>query len=321
MKYWKRRYKVAFPEVGYIFANTLRVKFSIDKDTTKQTNKSKVEIYNLSKETRDALEKPDIKVEVYAGYEHTTVAKIFTGTTLQVHSKNERTDMVTTFDLSDGQIAVRDSEMSLSYQPGTAGNNIIKAIAANMGLPVIFGEGAEFGTFANGYSFVGKGAEALNEICYGSGCTWSIQNDVLEIILNDGILTHSGIVFAPDSGLINSPERVVKASYKSDEQGQEEIQEVQQEEEPIPKRRRRRRRTTKRRTQRRKKRRKRIKKQAGWKIKTLLSPTISPGDAVKVESEIISGWFKVESIKHSGDSYGGDWVSEIELIERVIYAD
>ena len=61
MSFWKRQYKVIFPEIGYEFANTLRVKFTVEKDLTKQTNKSSLEIYNLSDTPRKAIEKPDIK--------------------------------------------------------------------------------------------------------------------------------------------------------------------------------------------------------------------------------------------------------------------
>lgn len=299
MPSWKREYKVAFPQIGYAFSNkdrdALKIEFNIDKDLTKQTNKSTLKIYNLSEETRKALEKPDIRCDIYAGYtEEDGAIRIFTGTTISVHSKDDGKDLVTQFDLSDGQIAVRDCEFSLSFAPGVPGNTVIKAIARNMGLPVIFGEGATFGTFVNGYSFVGKGETALSNICYGSGCTWSIQNDIIQIILDNGIVANRGLVFASDSGLIGYPERIVKSNYKADKE--------------TPKRKRK-----------QKEQKDRAEKQAGWKIKTLLAPTINPGDAVKVESKLITGWFRVEAVQHKGDSFGHDWISEIDLIERLTY--
>lgn len=295
MTFWKRQYKISFPEIGYDFANTLKISFSIDKDLTKQTNKSTLKIYNLSETTRKSLEKPDIKCEIFAGHkENDGVIRIFSGTVTQAHSKDNGKDVETEFELSDGQIPVRDSEFALSFAPGIAGNAVIRAIAKNMGCPVIFGEGATFGSFPNGYSFVGKGATALSNICHGSGCTWSIQNGVIQVILENGITANRGIVFAPDSGLIGSPERIIQSNYKADK-------------EP-PKRK-----------QRKKEGKDRAKKQAGWKIKTLLAPTITPGDAIKIESRIITGWFKVEAIKHNGDSIGQNWTSEINLIERLTY--
>ena len=302
MQYWKRQYKVAFPGIGYAFSNIdnrngLKIEFDINKDLTKETNKSVLKIYNLSDETRKALELSDILCEIYAGYEKTTgPVKMFVGNTLQVHTKNSGKDVVTEFRLADGGTAIRDCEISLSFPPNTPGNTIINAIASNMGLAVVYGQGATFGTFTNGYSFIGNGAEALSEICYGSGVKWSIQNGVLQIILEEGILQNRGVVFAKDSGLIGSPERIIKSNPKPDKE--------------TPKRKRK-----------RKEKKDRAEKQAGWKIKTLLSPSVLPGDAVKVESEIITGWFRVEAVKHSGDSMGNNWTSEFDLIERLTYAN
>ncbi len=291
MPLWKRQYRIAFPDIGIEYADSLRIELDITKDLTDETNKSKVKIYNLSEASRTKIEVADLNCEVYVGYEQNGgPVKIFTGSIIQAYSKDEGKDVITELTLSDGQIAIRDSVFSLSYAPGTLGNKIIQAIADEMGVPVVFGEGAEFGSFANGYSFIGKGRDALDEICYGSGCDWSIQNGVLQIILAGGVVANKGIVFASDSGLIGSPERIVKSNPKEDEE--------------TPKRKRR-----------RKKGKEKPEKQAGWKIKTLLAPTVNPGDAVKVESRIITSWFRVEAIKHCGDSHGSDWTSEIDLIE------
>ena len=65
MQYWKRQYKVSFPGIGYTFSNIdnrngLKIEFDIDKDLTKETNKSVLKIYNLSNETRKAEEISDM---------------------------------------------------------------------------------------------------------------------------------------------------------------------------------------------------------------------------------------------------------------------
>ena len=45
---WNRQYRVKFPDIGLEFANTLRISFDITKDLSKNTNKGKVTIWNLS---------------------------------------------------------------------------------------------------------------------------------------------------------------------------------------------------------------------------------------------------------------------------------
>jgi hypothetical protein len=47
-------------------------------------------------------------------------------------------------------------------------------------------------------------------------------------------------------------------------------------------------------------------------VKTLLRPGIIPGGLIKVEAAVIKGVFKVERVRHVGDTHGEDWFSEIE---------
>lgn len=159
-----------------------------------------------------------------------------------------------------------------------------------MGLPVVYGESISFGSYANGYSYIGGGADVFTEVCAGNGLDWSIQNNVIQVTLAGGIAETRGLVFGPDSGLIGSPERVVKSkpseNKKTKAAEDEEAEGKAQLEE------------------------------TGWKIEVLLAPTLKPGDAIKIESRLVTGWFKVSKLKHSGDTHGGDWKTEIEIVEN-----
>lgn len=288
---WKRTYKVDFPELGYA-VDKLRVSFEVNKDLTEESNKASVKIYNLAPENRAKLEKPDVKMNLYAGYEGNTGAvQIFSGTTTQAVTSDTGADVETELRFSDGQINLRDSVISIAFPPGTSGESVLREIANQMGLAVQLGENVQFAACPGGFSFVGYGRNALTEICGASGLTWSVQNGILQVILAGGSTGVRGLVFAPDSGLIGSPRRIVKANPKEDT-------------------------ATPKRTRKRKAGKEKPEKQAGWSITTLLAPTVIPGDLVKVESRMVTGWFRVEAIRHRGDSHGGDWTSEMDLIER-----
>ena len=69
MQYWKQVYRINFPKLNKSFENSLHINFSIEKDTTKESNKAKLEIYNLSDATRKAIETADTEVDIYAGFE------------------------------------------------------------------------------------------------------------------------------------------------------------------------------------------------------------------------------------------------------------
>ena len=295
--FWKRKYRIKFPELGLEFDNlddekdAVTISFEINKDVTQESNKSKITILNLSRETITKIEKADTKVEIYLGYkENGGALHAFSGSVIESVSKDDGKDVTTELTLSDGQVALRDTVVSLNFVEGTSARTIVQTLANEMSLPIIFGEGVNFQSYPDGYSFVGKAKDAMTEVCKANSLTWSIQNEIITIILNGGVTASRALVFSADSGLIGSPERIIKSRPKEDKNP--------------PKR--------KRKQQAKKEK---PEKKAGWKIKVLLSPSLNAGDAVKLESRLKSGWFRVESIKHSGNSVSGDWTSEIELVE------
>lgn len=280
---------------GVVIEN-LRITFDIDKDLTQQTNKCNVKIYNLAPETRKKVERPDSICILEVGYkEDVGLRRIFIGAILQAWTGNDGPDAVTELELSDGQVAIRDSVISVGYSAGVNGSKIVEDIAAQMGLILHVGPDVVFSDYPNGYSFAGYAKTALSKVCDASGATWSIQNNELRIIMGGGTTGIRALVFSADSGLIGSPERIVKGVKRADSDAE----------------------ATKKKKRKVKKQEKKEKK-AGWKIKTLLAPTVTPGDAVRVESITVTGWFRVETLKHSGDTHGNEWYTEHELIEVIL---
>ena len=297
MLYWKRQYRIRFPDLGISFdnideeKNALTISFDIDKDVTQESNKAKLKIMNLADEDIRKIEKADTKVEIYAGYkDNGGTVHMFSGTVISAKTKDDGKDVTTELTLSDGQVALRDTVVSLSFAPGTSAKTIIETLANEMGLPVVYGKDVDFLGYADGYSCVGAAKSAMTEVCRANRLTWSIQNGIITIILDGGITENRGFVFSPSSGLIGSPERIVKSRPKEDK-------------------------TTEKRKRKQKTKKEKPDKKAGWKINVLLSPTVNAGDAVKVESRLISGWFRVETVKHTGNLIGGEWATELELIE------
>ena len=289
---WKQVYKVVFPKINISFENTLKIIFSIDKDTTKESNKTKLEIYNLSETTRKSIEEPDNEVEIYAGYEKAGGAVLcFKGTVVYGYTTEDTTDSITHLELADGTVALRDSYCTLSYAPNVAAKIIIQRCANEMGVPLVYGKDVgDIEAYRNGFSFIGLSKDALTEVCNARGLSWSIQNNILQVIKSGGVNTNRGLVFSAYSGLIGTPERIIQAEYKSDK-------------------------TTPRRKAKEKAQKNEIRKKHGWRITTLLAPTVNPADLVKVESKLVTGWFRVEKVSHRGEYNGNQWESAIELTE------
>lgn len=118
--------------------------------------------------------------------------------------------------VSDGQMNLRDSVVSVSFAPGTSGETVLQDVARRMGLAVQLGEDVTFAAYPNGYSYVGYGRNALTEICDASGLTWSVQNGILQVILAGGTTGVRGLVFGPESGLVDYPQRIIRANASED---------------------------------------------------------------------------------------------------------
>lgn len=283
------RLTVGQPGGDGVVIENLRMTFDIEKDPTDTTNKCKMLIYNLAPKTRRTIERADSICILEAGYkEDAGLKRIFVGAILHTTTRNEGADQVTELNLADGQIAIRDSVVSVGYAAGTNGQQIVSDIVGQMGLTLRIGPDVAFPDYSNGYSFAGYARDALNIICAAAGAEWSIQNNDLQIIMGGSTTGVRALVFSADSGLIGSPERIVKAPKKAH--------------------------STTSGKRRKKKKKEKPSKQAGWKIETLLAPTVNPGDAVRLESITVKGWFRVESMRHEGDTHGGDWKTKMELI-------
>lgn len=55
--------------------------------------------------------------------------------------------------------------------------------------------------------------------------------------------------------------------------------------------------------------------EGGWAFSSLLSPSITPGGLVEIESPRVSSIMRVVSVQHVGDTRGPDWESRVEAVE------
>lgn len=100
---WNRQYKIKFPEINREYANTLKIAFEVNKDSTKETNKSTLTIWNLSDESRNQIEVADRKVEIWAGYkDNSGPVRMFVGSVIEVETSDDGKDVTTKLTLSDG---------------------------------------------------------------------------------------------------------------------------------------------------------------------------------------------------------------------------
>lgn len=283
-----------------ILIEDLRFSFKIEKTLTETLNNSTLSIFNLNPDSRKLVETPNNAVILKAGYtDHIGAVTCFVGIVRRSLTVRDGQDWRTDFELDDGLIAYRDSKQSISFAPGSNGKDVLIAVSNKFGLPVRALPDIPNKTYPQGFSFVGRTREAMAKVCNYLNLEWSIQNQEVQIIKKGGSLKRTAIVLNENTGMIGSPALEAKTMSekaaaqkgitadsagvikrrKEDAKGEiDDMLEVQ-----------------------------------GYKVVSLLQPTIEPGHVVKLESSGVDNWFKVEKIVHTGDTHGADWKSEISL--------
>jgi hypothetical protein len=268
----------------------LRIQFEIEKTAKKNPNKSTIKIYNLKKETRAELEKPDTRCVLYAGYKDDAGALlIFQGAVTFAWTKFDLPDIVTELELGDGAPEIRDTTISVGYGKGVKSTQILNDVSQKMGTPLTLPSNAPTRVWENGLSHHGSARALLDKVTKGTGLEWSIQNGNLQVIQSGMVTTRQGVELSADSGLIGSPERERKSK-----DGTTEVEDTSKKKQKV---------------------KSATKSYDGWSVKALLMPTLVPGDRVKLKTRDVEGIFRIQELKHKGDSHDGDWQTEMKLID------
>ena len=277
---------------GVEIVQPIRITFDVRKDTEEEPNDHTIRIYTRAATTRRALEEPGLRCVLYAGYaEEGGPLLMASGSVVFAYTKFEQPDVVTELIVKDGYTEVRDTAVSIGLGPAAQASTIIRDIASQMGLPLVMADEVPDRRWQQGFSFYGAARTALHKVTQGTGLEWSIQNQQLQVVQRRGTTRRQAVVLAADTGLLGFPERTreaarEKAKVKDQTTGDNvNLVSAQQQRD-------------------------------GWRVHSLLLPTVNPGDLVKLESRSVEAFLRVEGLQHSGDSAGGNWQTELQLVDR-----
>jgi len=270
---------------GIVVEAPIHIEFDVEKDGEEEPNVHTFRLFNLAEATRAAMERPDMRAYLYAGYEEEGGAILMAGgTVVDSFTSFEAPDVITELAVADGYAEIRDSAVSLSYGAGASSEAIVADVARQMGLVLNMPQSLPPRTWQHGFSFYGPARAALHKLCRGAGMEWSVQNEALQVVATNGVTERSVVVLNAASGLLGSPERVREGSRETDAGGKKG--------KPSKKQRR-----------------------DGWRVRSLLLPWVNPGDRVQMDGRHVKGLWRVLSVKHQGQYQGGDWSTELHLVE------
>jgi hypothetical protein len=300
--YRKYRLTIGDPNKTGLLLEELNISFDIVKSADEKLNKAFVSIYNLSEEKRNRITQDSVAT-LEVAYGDAPFRILFAGDVADLSTTKQGNDVVTEVSLIDGYVEAREGFTSRSYPPNTSLSTVVSDIVTkDMGLPAptlyrvtqsaisttsvesAF-QGSVVGDIAypvkgvdkkyqRGQSFHGQSSKVLTDLCNANGLNWFIRNKSVVVVLPLGQSTTESVqLISPDSGLIGTPEKhLARPNAK----------------------------TTK------------TKAIGGYKFRSLLNPFVEPGNSLKLEATEINQVVKILKLRHKGELYGNDWITEYE---------
>lgn len=186
-----------------------RIAFSADKSIDATLNKMNVNIYNLAPDNRaaivkDAKENKKISVELLVGYQD-TLERIFKGSVHIGQNSREGAEMVTSLECQDGGFDFRFGYTSRSV---AAGADPIDAILSDMPntkkgkiTPNRPNTSRPRVLVGNSYKLIGRTVSTQK---------WYVDDETLNIINDDEVISEFIPIVEAATGLINTPSREEK---------------------------------------------------------------------------------------------------------------
>lgn len=250
----------------------LRYTFNIVKTLQKDPNTAEIQIFNLSKDSRTAFQTKGLRVTLDAGYKD-NVSTIFEGSLQFGSSVKDGTDWVTNLLAGDGSDEFQNRRINISIKGRVTVANALKTAADAMGLGLgNVNEKANSGSLRS----------TLTEFSGGKVFSGKAEEVLSKIVDGMGyawsIQDNQIILLGPNETLGTAPYVLQSINGKSTgligspEAGDD-----------------------------------------GFiKLRCLLQPSLLPGRRIRVKSREIDGEFRIDKVTFSGDTWGNQWICEIE---------
>jgi len=256
----------------------LRIYFEVNKTEDKSPNTAHIEVYNLSKDTRNVIHENKEFIILNAGYiDGNGEELLFIGNVLSVDTRFETPNIVTIIECSDGKSALFSDKISVSYSKGVLASSVLSDILSKMSLSNNLKTiSIPSKAYANGFAHTGLAKDALTKVTDFLEMKWSVQNNEIRMIPFDGDDRTQSVYLTPKTGLLGSPERIKSSNRQSKGNS--------------------------------------LKKNAGWRFTSLLQPRILPTSKFIVSSRDIpeDTQFVAVNVSHHGDTHESEFKTIIE---------
>lgn len=262
-------------EPNAIVVTGLRMSFKIEKKLQKNPNKAAVVIYNLAPQTRALVEKKPLHVRLDAGYGN-NIHRLWVGDMTFSSSRFNNVDWITEIEIANGERAFNYARCNRSYKSAQGGSGTTTLDLINE-----VAHSMEMSVVVrDDVKAALRGAE-LSQAMSIRGPAYKTLDRVLSANGLEWSIQDSQIQILRPEQLRNDQAHVINQST-----GMIGTPEYNAPKKPGEK--------------------------AVLKLKMLLHAGLVPGQKIQVESETISGVFRLEAVTHTGDTFTDEFFSEIE---------
>lgn len=283
---WDRVYKLTVgSSTGGIAAEftDLHIEFSVEKSDETHADKADIKLYNVAPDTINSFLTEDNIATLYVGY-GSDPQQVFSGQIDVVSVEQNDADIVVSFTFSDGRVEMVESTTDTHYPAGTTLDSVLSDLSKKMGFSYVSNNGNyESGTglryiYPKGISVSGNIKNWIDSTIKGHDLKYFVSNKTAYCIpVNSPTGAEIAVVFTPTSGLVGSPHKKNVASKINKKKKSKDVRE-------------------------------------GVEFKALMSPEVSVGSLVKVESKFVTGIYQVTKVRHRGSYRGSEWFTEVEGI-------
>ena len=262
-------------EPNGIEVTDLRMSFKIEKKLQKNPNTASITIYNLNESSRAFCEKKPLHVRLDAGY-GTTIHRLWIGDMTFSSSKLEGTDYKTTIEIANGERAYNHARVSRSFRKSEGASK-----TTNLDIINEVAEAMEMTIHTPSEVFDQLRAKAIQH-------AKAIRGPARMSL--DKILKAEGLEWSIQDNVIQilKPEqlRADQAHLVNQSTGMVGSPEYNAPKKPGEK--------------------------AAVKVRMLLHAGLVPGQKIKLESDSVTGVFRLEAVTHTGDTHSKEYYSDIE---------
>jgi Baseplate hub gp41 len=189
----------------------LRVVFQIIQNRFGAPNTARIDIYNLSEQTRATIEERFTKVTMHAGYGSVSNLKLlFKGDIRNIIHSRKSVDSVTTIFAADGNKAYEESFTNVTFSEGSKPKDQVVKIAKDF-IGLITGnlDGLEnAGENVLGVTYSMPTSKAMDVVSEKANVLWSIQDEEVITTPLDGPENNSlpVIELTSSTGILSTPE-------------------------------------------------------------------------------------------------------------------